>query len=229
MDLLRFPKTPHLVSLTEQPLRGDKVLSSKEAQEFLAHELIVEEKVDGTNLGFSVDDSGKLRAQSRSSLVTRETKAAQFKPLFRWMEERGGGLIRDLASHLILFGEWCFAEHSIQYTRLPDWFLAFDVYDKSDGHYWGAQRREAFVRDLGLESVPRIATGFFQLKNLKELLGPSRLGESPAEGLYLRREDTCGVVARAKLVRPEFLNSIEEHWSRRPLKHNSLARARSEA
>ena len=30
----------------------------------------------------------------------------------------------------ILFGEWLYAQHSISYSNLPDYFLAFDLYNK---------------------------------------------------------------------------------------------------
>ena len=33
---------------------------------------------------------------------------------------------RQLGDRLILFGEWCAAQHSLDYETLPDWFLAFD-------------------------------------------------------------------------------------------------------
>src|SRR5712692_7301269 len=163
MEFFRFPKTPHLASLTNRPLRGDKVFSRREAQQFLENEVVVEEKVDGTNVGLSVANTGRLRAQSRGSFVSRETKSAQFKPFFRWMEARQDALIRTLGPHLILFGEWCFAVHSVHYTKLPDWFLAFDVYNRSNDCFWSVERRDALVRDLGIASVPLIARGRFDL------------------------------------------------------------------
>jgi hypothetical protein len=43
------------------------------------------------------------------------------------------------------------------------------------------------------------------------------------EGIYLRREDSAWLDARAKLVRPEFLTSIGEHWSSREIELNRLA------
>jgi ATP-dependent RNA circularization protein (DNA/RNA ligase family) len=224
MDFLRFPRTPHIALLGESHVRGDKVLSPAEAREFLAHEVIVEEKVDGANVGFSVDAAGELRAQNRGSFISGETRHAQFKPLLPWMEERRELLAQALASHLMLFGEWCFAVHSIRYARLPDWFLVFDVYDRARAEFWSAERRDALARQLRLSSVPRIAVGRFNLPGLQRLLGPSRLGENPAEGLHIRREEADRLVARAKLVRPEFLHSIEEHWTRRPLETNSLAK-----
>ncbi len=52
-DFFKFPSTPHLATLPGVDIRGDKVLSGSERDEFLRHDLIVEEKADGANLGIS--------------------------------------------------------------------------------------------------------------------------------------------------------------------------------
>ena len=54
-DFYRFPHTPHLAWLGSAPPRDDKVLTPQEAKSFLSADVLVEEKVDGANLGFSVD------------------------------------------------------------------------------------------------------------------------------------------------------------------------------
>ena len=51
---LRFPRTPHLAWLGNGEPRDDKVLPSDDAAKFLAAPVLVEEKLDGTNLDFSV-------------------------------------------------------------------------------------------------------------------------------------------------------------------------------
>jgi hypothetical protein len=222
MDFFRFPSTPHLTWLgTGQP-RGDKVLSSTEAQELLSHEILVEEKVDGANIGFSVDDHGTLRVQNRGTFLSRQSAHPQFKPLFRWQQSYEHALVDALFPDLMLFGEWCYAVHSVRYTRLPDWFLAFDVYDRAQGEFWSTKRRDAFVSQLGLELVPRLGAGRFDLVGLNALLGPSRLADGPAEGLYVRIDQSERLVARAKIVRPEFMQAIDEHWSRKELQTNTL-------
>ena len=57
-EFFRFPHTPHVAWLGHGLPRDDKVMSALEAEAFLAHPVVVEEKVDGANLGFSVDASG---------------------------------------------------------------------------------------------------------------------------------------------------------------------------
>ncbi|WP_257945770.1 RNA ligase family protein, partial [Pseudomonas plecoglossicida] len=54
-----------------------------------------------------------------------------------------------------LFGEWCAARHSLDYGTLPDWFLLFDVYDRSTGRFWSTVRRDALAAEAGLATVPR--------------------------------------------------------------------------
>jgi hypothetical protein len=52
-DFFRFPHTPHLAWLGDPPLRHDKQLSLQEAKSLLSSEVLIEEKLDGANLGFS--------------------------------------------------------------------------------------------------------------------------------------------------------------------------------
>ena len=219
-EFFRFPHTPHLAWLGQGQPRDDKVLSLDDVAAFLDGEVLVEEKVDGANLGFSVDDEGELRAQNRGSFLDPERCHPQFKSLFSWLAPRREALADALFPDLMLFGEWCYAIHSVAYTRLPDWFLAFDVYDRAEGRFWSAVRREALVRELGLAAVPQLGAGRYDLAGLMGLLASSRLSDAPAEGLYLRRDEGEWLAARAKLVRPEFTQAIEEHWSRGPLRVN---------
>src|SRR5690606_34727110 len=50
----RFPRTAHLVWLGEGQPRDDKVLLPSDAEALLAGSVVVEEKIDGANIGFSV-------------------------------------------------------------------------------------------------------------------------------------------------------------------------------
>ena len=53
----------------------------------------------------------------------------------------------------------------------------------------------------------------------------SRFGGEAAEGIYIRQDGKDWLNDRAKLVRPEFLQAIEEHWMNHRLKKNLLAGA----
>lgn len=224
-EFVRFPRTPHLLWLGSGRPRDDKVLSCVDAEEVLSHAVVVEEKLDGANLGISVGSDQVLRVQNRGAYLSLDSAHPQFKPLRQWLSARRQPLIDALTPELILFGEWCYAKHSIHYTRLPDWFVAFDVYDRAAERFWSVERRDAFVLELGLTAVPRLAQGKFDVEGVTRLLGPSRFADEPAEGLYVRWDRGDYLEQRAKLVRAEFTQAIGAHWTRAPIQPNQLAPA----
>jgi hypothetical protein len=116
--------------------------------------------------------------------------------------------------------------HGVHYDRLPDWFLGFDVFDRHDNEFWSSTRRNDLFDLLEIQPIPNLQRGRTSLPELKRLLehSMSRVGAGPVEGLYIRRESSNCLLARAKLVRPDFLQQIEEHWSRRPMQANRLER-----
>jgi hypothetical protein len=225
-DFFRFPHTPHVAWLGSGEPRDDKVLSPGEVRELLADEVVVEEKIDGANLGFSVGDDGVLRAQNRGSYLDLEAPDGQWRPLRRWLATRRHALTEALGPQLMLFGEWCYAVHSVRYGALPDWFLAFDVYDRAAGAFWSVDRRNALAVALDLVTVPELSRGRHTIASLKALLGKSRVADGPCEGVYVRRDADGLLKARAKLVRAEFMQAIAQdgaHWSKRALEANALA------
>jgi ATP-dependent RNA circularization protein (DNA/RNA ligase family) len=223
----RFPHTPHLAWLGRGDVRGDKVLTPGEAEEFLAEPLALEEKLDGANLGLSLDGRGELRVQQRGEYL-QEPYGGQFARLRQWLAVQGPGLRQWLQGPegrgLVLFGEWCAARHSLDYAALPDLFLLFDVADPATGRFWSRRRRLALAAELGLAAVPTLREGRFDLEGLQQLLvqQPSRYRPGPMEGVVLRRDDADWCLARSKLVRPEFTQAIAEHWRHQPLVWNGI-------
>lgn len=219
----KFPSTPHLVWLSANQVRDDKVLTSTEAKDFLSAPVIVEEKVDGANLGISFGADGQWRFQNRGNWLQGKFDG-QWERLRGWAAAHEAALRDLLPPQHILFGEWCYARHSVPYDRLPDWFLVFDVYDSNVGRFWNVSRRNALTAQSGLACVPEVTRGQFSLEQIKSLLsGTSAVGDSSREGLYLRRDDQQYLLSRAKIVQPEFLQAIEEHWSKNGLTRNHLA------
>ena len=220
-NFFKFPTTPHLALLGDVDIRGDKVMSEQERDAFLRHELVVEEKVDGANLGISFDSYGNIHAQNRGAYLSLPG-LGQWKKLLEWLSPKEDILFDHLIDRYILFGEWCYAQHSVFYDRLPDWFLGFDIYDKQVGHFLSTDKRDALFREIGISTVPFIAQGHFTFSDLKEFLSFSRLGDQQAEGLYIRFDQDNRLVQRTKLVRPDFIQSIEQHWSQSGIKKNRV-------
>jgi ATP-dependent RNA circularization protein (DNA/RNA ligase family) len=188
----------------------------------LSSEIVVEEKVDGANIGISIVN-GSIRVQNRGTVL--ETGAhPQFQPLWGWLAARQLQLESLLGTGLILFGEWCYARHTVLYSQLPDWFLAFDVYDRTMRRFWSTERRDALITPAGICHVPKVRRGRFTLDQLISLFDTtaSALGGDALEGLYVRCDDGEWLTQRAKLVQAEFVQSIDEHWMSRPLERNKL-------
>lgn len=220
-DFHKFPRTPHLAVLADSVIRDDKVMSESKREMFLRHELVVEEKVDGANLGISFDGEARIRCQNRGGYL-QYPYTGQWKKLPEWLTPKADILFEKLTDRYILFGEWCYAQHSVFYDQLPDWFLGFDVFDKESLKFLSCSRRDAVFRDVGISGISIIKKGHFTMSELKRMLPISRLCDKPAEGIYLRFDQGAWLKQRAKLVRPEFIQSVGEHWSRKGVRANQL-------
>lgn len=224
----RFPHTPHLAWLGSRPVRDDKILTPQEAKVFLGQPVAIEEKIDGANIGFSCSPEGNLRIQQRGDYL-QAPYSGQFSGLTTWLALHGPDLEAFLQEpehkRLILFGEWCAARHSVAYTRLPDPFLLFDVADPERQRFWSRNRRDAAAHLLGLATVPLLQeNSHHTLHGLSSEIDQfqSRFHPGPPEGVILRQDDPEWCVARAKLVRPDFTQAIEEHWISRPIEWNGI-------
>ena len=124
----KFPHTPYLISPSVLFDRHDKVLTESEANQFFTMPVFVEEKIDGANLGISFQSDGTIHLQNRGHRIG-EPFVGQWEPLTVWLNSRVDCLFDVLMDRYILFGEWCYVTHSIHYDNLPDWFIAFDVFD----------------------------------------------------------------------------------------------------
>jgi len=140
-DFFRFPHTPHIAWFGNGAPRDDKILSPQEVEALLSGNVVVEEKLDGANLGISVSPEGDIRTQNRGQYLQLPMRG-QFEKLTGWLKPRSNELFDALGDGLILFGEWCAARHSLEYNLLPDWLLVFDVYDNKNGKFWSTARRK---------------------------------------------------------------------------------------
>lgn len=224
-EFFRYPRTPHLEWTGQGEPRDDKVLSPDEANVYFKGAVVVQEKVDGANLGISVAASGEVRVQNRGQYLM-QPYGGQFSRLNAWLDGRRHTLVAALDPMLILFGEWCAARHSILYAGLPDWFLLFDVYDRSHRRFWSTYRVSQLAKELAICVVPVIFHGKLTPQRLRKLAvsSPSNFGAPVMEGVVVRREDADWVLSKAKLVASQFVRKIDQHWSKRTVEWNQIAR-----
>mmetsp|Transcript_110266 Transcript_110266/g.212512 ORF Transcript_110266/g.212512 Transcript_110266/m.212512 type:complete len:1400 (+) Transcript_110266:87-4286(+) len=233
---LKFPSTAHIKNLGAAT-RDDKLVDEQRRKRFIGSGLVVcvEEKIDGANLGISLDSQYRPRLQARSKLVNWETDY-QFRGLEEWLAEHGASLCEILErNNDILFGEWCAYRHTVEYTRLPGYFFAFDIYDRRAGRFLS---RKAFHTRLAKAPEPKIAVvpvianrTFASMEEIEALLTTqSRFGNCLLEGVYLRLDQQVAAQGcseayledRCKLVRAEFQQAIEEGGTFRGRGKNEL-------
>ena len=115
-DFVKYPRTPHLFGSTGSD--DDKHLGEQESVSFVGSDsLIVEEKIDGTNVGIHFGDDGSLVLQCRGHLIT-EGMHPQYDLFKQWATVKRPELEDRLQDRYILFGEWVYAKHSVHYRRL---------------------------------------------------------------------------------------------------------------
>jgi hypothetical protein len=203
---------------------------------------VVEEKMDGTQLGLSFDAQAQPVLQSRGTIITLETEFAWMKA---WVWQHYSALYDCLGQRYIMFGEWLWAKHTLFYDVLPSYWLEFDVYDRESQQFLSTIARQALL--TGLDFLPSVRViACLQQTNLNELgaligqsafMSPNAYAKLPAnalnhtdtsglmEGLYLKLENTDYVVQRYKLIRPEFIRFIQQqatHWQKQAVIKNQL-------
>jgi len=232
-DFVKYPPTPHLFG--SKGTDDDKHLGPEESKAFIADSsLIVEEKLDGTNVGIHFARSGRMVLQCRGHEIT-EGMHPQYDLFKQWTAVKRPVLEAMLTNRFILYGEWLYAKHSVQYRKLPHYFFEFDIYDKDADHFLNLEKRLTMLEGSGLHTVPVLQRGPSSIDQLRSLIGPSAFGsrfENPTtggvdhlmEGLYCRTEANGNVRGRAKIVRAEFVEKVKqsEHWQHQRMVPNEL-------
>jgi protein-tyrosine phosphatase len=219
--IMKFPRTKHFTNLGSMS-RDDLLLDIKDITEILKYDLLIEEKVDGANLGFFLDkETQKIRVQNRSHFVD-STYHEQFKLLDKWITDHRVELYDIFEKgNYILFGEWLYFKHSIHYTKLPDYFLIYDIFDKETEDFLSREIIVDMLKDTTLHMVPIIYEGKTTLENLKNMVNTiSKYYDGKVEGIYIRAIANKIVKYRSKIVRSDFIagqeisNEHVDHWTK---------------
>lgn len=231
----KYPRTQHVEGSRLQA--GDEDLAAVPFRDLAGRHLVVEEKVDGANVGVSFDHERALHLQSRGHPLRGGASERQFDLLKAWARAHEAALREVLGTRYLMFGEWTFAKHTIFYDSLPHYLLEFDVYDRERDLFLSTVRRRALLEGLRVAAVPVLASRTFtRLDDLTSLVRPSlyksaRWREAlvdvattegqdhervaretdaadAAEGLYVKWEDDERVLGRFKWIRAGFLQTV---------------------
>lgn len=105
-------------------------------------ECYIQEKVDGANMGVSFSDGPILRnrefilKKGYSKIKTNAKK--QFTSAWNWLHEHEKDIIsveKAWQSPITIYGDWLLYQHSLFYDKLPDTFIAYDIWSVEDNKY----------------------------------------------------------------------------------------------
>ncbi|KAL8280974.1 hypothetical protein RQP46_006653 [Phenoliferia psychrophenolica] len=216
ITLFKFPRTPHLINLgsatpddIQRPLADFRNVKGLRP--------VICEKVDGANLAFSLDQDRKILVQNRSHYVG-SGHHAQFRKLGAWVEQHREAL------DALLGADEAFPER-VQYSHLPDLFLAFDLYDRQTRQFATRNDLEARLRNTSIHLPPLLHSGELLDEGalLRLIQQPSSFTADRMEGIYVKLEDEEKVVERGKIVRADFIAG-NEHWSKGIISYNQVAK-----
>lgn len=216
-ELLKFPRTSHIMNLGAAT-RDDKILGESDLAALLGpkHTVVVEEKLDGANMGIFIHSrEQKIMVQNRSHFISSKYHA-QFGPLDRWLEQHSADLWTILTpGRHILYGEWLHATHSVKYTHLPGWFVAYDLYDRMTGTFASRAVLAELLATTSIPHVPLIYEGSINtVEELKSMVtGTSKFNHTQREGIVVRVCQGGKLISRAKLVRADFIAG-NERWNK---------------
>jgi hypothetical protein len=240
MSFIKYPRTPHLMGSRLQP--GDDTSGQVALGDLRSGLLVFEEKLDGANAAVSFDGSDRLLLQSRGHVLSGGGREAQFNLFKAWAQTHENWLRRLLQRRFVMYGEWCFAKHTVFYDLLPHYFHEFDIYDKHREIFLSTARRREMLAGLPVVSVPVMHRGALAKgAKITSLITPSlykstQWGESLdsaardarldsariraetedsnlAEGIYLKQESEDAVIGRYKYVRADFHQAILDSGS----------------
>ena len=115
----KYDKTYHVF-----PVTSKHNLDRTQVKRLLAGKVIVEEKMDGSNVGIIRHSKG-FALQKRGSLVGRSVHE-QFDFFHGWANRDAYERIMSLPTGMLVYGELLYAVHALYYDQLPEFFLVFD-------------------------------------------------------------------------------------------------------
>jgi hypothetical protein len=221
---MNSPKYNRTLHLPWSPGKGSDDKVAKSVDSLIGVPLVITEKLDGSNVSLE-----------RDGCYARTHAGAPTHPSFDSLKALHASVQYIIEDKVQLFGEWCYAVHSIGYTELPDYLLLFGVrYIDNDGigkHRWGAwAATESWAGDIGVATVPLLWVGKVssekELKELTESLvyqpstcGPNREGVVVRIATSFADKDFAQSVM--KWVRKDHIQT-DEHWKNQEIVKNKL-------
>lgn len=193
-----YPRIPHLSKNISNISLDDEVYDDT-----LIFPLTywVGEKVDGANTRIGFNEEGPILGNRNHILkkgyIEKDTPAKlQFRPAWNWVHEHEDD-IKELSnrfgSELILYGEWMLAYHSLEYDRLSDFFLCYDLWSPDFNKFLSPSWVKELSKGLDIEFINFNKITFDNLNEIRiESERKSDYRNGLSEGIVLKTDSVDG-------------------------------------
>ncbi len=214
----KYPRTFHLPN-SPGATNDDKKLTSVNG--LLFEPLIITEKLDGSNVCLT---STACYSRSHSGPPTHES-FDQFKSLHASIKHL-------IPNNIQIFGEWCFAVHSLKYDKLINYLNIFAIKDLSNNEWLSWEEVNLWSDELKIPTVPLLFQCDYIMAHestLKDIIDgiikmPSHYG-AEKEGFVIRIsrsfKDIDFSKHVAKWVRANHVQTTE-HWKDQIIVKNGI-------
>ena len=180
--------------------------------------VLVQEKIDGSQISFGIDNLGDLRIRSKNKEIDIEHPDDMFRLAVEWIVKNRS----NLQAGWTYRGEYLqkSKHNTLAYSRVPrNNIILFDICDGLES-YLPYSRVKNVANYIGLEVVPLFAKGVFTEADILELKDEwlsreSILGGTKVEGVVIKNYNVFTAekkVAMAKIVRSEFKEQNSSNW-----------------
>ena len=219
-ELIKFGRIAH-VSGSNLVDTDDFWAEPECERDLLTHIILVQEKLDGLNIGFSYDGK-KIRARDKKDYI--DTNSQIYKKIPEWMSLYSEDLNFLCDGEHTVFGEWMYWKHQRAYNDLPSFFVVHDILDEFEDKFMSTKDVDDLIGATSLSyNKPFFKGRIDSVKELPELVTKSQYGEEQMEGLIVRVDSENFNQIRAKYVTPEFAKNISEHWRSKDFVPNSVS------
>jgi len=206
MQRMKYPRIGHIQG--SNPSSDDIMFKST----IYNVKWFVTEKMDGSQICFTLDDNGQIHAFNRNTELLLGHSDKQFSILQIWINNHYEDLFQLLQTH-ILYGEWLFHTHTVYYDTLPDWFLAFGLKDKQTGLFLPPIKTWKDIQQTSICHVPVFyeKKQFQSFEDMMSIIQKSTYGPNKMEGFVLHH---LSGQLRCKYVTKQFKDSVDNsrHW-----------------
>lgn len=218
-----YPRIPHFNGNISKMTHDDISLE----ENTFPIEGYVQEKIDGSNMGVSWYDDGPV-LRNRSNILKKgyskiKTPAKQqFKAAWNWLHDHKEDikfLKETLMSDVTVYGEWMNFKHSIYYDRLPDVFLAYDIWIVEDKRFVAPDVFEKLMNQTKIKFIPLEKVVFNDVDEIIQASErPSIYRDGVAEGIVFKQPDGRFVGDTWKVVN-KFFERREDFNTSIPVKN----------